>query len=75
MPNPDIHMRVEPKLLKLLEAESKRKNISAQTLIRSILKLRYTRKARARPRAFEDYFAGKPRRKIKSYEDYFSEKR
>ncbi len=75
MVSPSVHLRLSPKLLKILQAESKRRNISVPGLINQILKAKYTRKARARPRAFEDYFAGKPRRKIKSFEDYFSEKR
>ncbi len=75
MQNKQINIRIEPKLLKLLEIEAKRRNINIQQLIRKILKLRYTRKAKTSHLEFEDYFAGKPRRKIKSFEDYFSEKR
>ncbi len=75
MRNKQINVRIEPRLLKLLEAEAKRKNTSIQEVMREILKSRYTRKAKAGSLSYEDYFAGKPRRKIKSFEDLFSEKR
>ena len=74
MESNSIHLRVDSKLLELLEKEAKRKNTTIQNLIRAILKSKYTRKVRYTP-DFIDSFAGKPRRKIKTFEDYFSKPR
>lgn len=71
-----IHVRVEPKLQKLIENEARMKKISEPELIRRVMDLRYVRKAASVDNdSFLSLFAGKPRKKVRSYEDQFSDKR
>ena len=75
MEGESIHLRVEQKLLALMQKEANYKKIGLPELVREVFKARYTRKAKKEGKAsYEDFFSRGRGRTIKSYEDYFSEK-
>jgi len=76
MRNHGFLVRIEPKLLTLMQKEANYKKIGVPELVREVFSARYTRKAKKEGKAsYEDFFSRGRRRKAWSYEDYFSERK